>query len=92
MFRVFLYFLFFVGFFHYLITFFCAGLIHNQYEMEKTATFIRLNQAAEICGVRPETMYQWLRKGIVKGYKHPGGKFWLFDANELREVMNNVKN
>lgn len=44
-----------------------------------------VEEAAEILGINPRTISNWLRDGQIPGYKLPGK--WLILREELREYM-----
>lgn len=48
---------------------------------------VSLTKAAEECGISRVTLYSWIKKGIVKVRKSPGGKVYM-----TREDVDSLKN
>lgn len=46
---------------------------------------LSIEQLAEVLGVEPVTVYRWLRKGALPGYKI--GNTWVIYRDEVRDFM-----
>lgn len=62
--------------------------------MSKTSTrrFVNTNEAAEYFSVHPNTIRNWLSKGLIKGHRTPGGRLYMFDLNELEAAFDPSQN
>lgn len=53
-----------------------------------TKQMLRIKDAASLLGISTITLYNWVHKCKVPFHRHPGGKFLMFDKNELAEWYN----
>lgn len=45
--------------------------------------YVPVVPAADYFGVHPNTIRNWINKGLIKAHRSPGGRLWLVDLNEL---------
>jgi len=51
---------------------------------------VRVRTAAKILGISVKTLYLWIRKGIIKAYVLPTGKYRI-PVSEIKRVLREVK-
>jgi len=52
----------------------------------------KLNEVAEILGLKVRTIRQWVHDGKIEAVKIPGGKHWFVKESEVRRLQNADKN
>ena len=55
-------------------------------------SFITINKAAELLGVHPNTIRNWIRAGIVKHYQVGRGYRVLLKTEDIEKAMSRVNN
>lgn len=53
-------------------------------------SFVRIKQAAELLGVTPQTVRNWVASGRILAVRHPVNGYRLFDTEHLQQVLRSV--
>jgi excisionase family DNA binding protein len=56
-----------------------------------TDTFVRVQEAAEILGVAPNTVRKWGAGGIIPEYRNPANNFRLYKREELEDFIQQIE-
>ena len=54
-------------------------------------TFVRVQEAAEILGVVPNTVRKWGAAGKIPEYRHPANGFRLYKRQELEAFLKRIE-
>lgn len=59
--------------------------------MNMRETYIRVQEAAEILGVVPNTVRKWGAAGKIPEYRHPANGYRLYKRAELEAFLRQIK-
>lgn len=54
-------------------------------------TYVRVQEAAEILGVVPNTVRKWGATGKIPEYRHPANGYRLYKRDELEGFLRQIK-
>ena len=59
--------------------------------MNVRETYVRVQEAAEILGVVPNTVRKWGAAGKIPEYRHPANGYRLYKRDELEAFLRQIK-
>ena len=59
--------------------------------MSVRETYVRVQEAAEILGVVPNTVRKWGATGKIPEYRHPANGFRLYKREELEAFLRRIE-
>jgi len=54
-------------------------------------TYVKVQEAARILGVAPNTVRKWGAKGKIPEYRHPSNGYLLYRPNELEMFLREIE-
>ena len=60
-------------------------------EMSVRDTFVKVQEAAEILGVAPNTVRKWGAEGKIPEYRHPANGYRLYKRLELERFLKRIE-
>lgn len=55
-------------------------------QLDRLTNAVRVKEAAEVLGVTPQTVRNWVARGRLQAFRHPVNGYRLFDLAELSEL------
>lgn len=59
--------------------------------MKKISDYLNIKESANILGVSPGTLRNWVKLRLIKCYRHPLNKYRLFLKEDLEELLSEIK-
>jgi len=59
--------------------------------MKKFNEYLKIGDAAKLLGLTENTLRNWEKEGNFKTYRHPINNYRLYDVEELKELLANIK-
>ncbi len=59
--------------------------------MKKFNEYLRIKKAAQFLGVTENTLRNWEKTNKINVYRHPQNEHRLYDEDELKQLLINVK-